>query len=126
MDGQSWGRAVGTGTIGTLNEVAFTPVRAKFVRITETAAPTGTAPLRIENVRLLEAPAGVLGWVRAAGADRRAVLVNFSASAVDLEGTEALGATAGWHVEVATDGVGEGAAFTGRLGPDQAVWLRPA
>jgi mono/diheme cytochrome c family protein len=58
MDGQSWGRAVGTGTIGTLNEVAFTPVRAKFVRITETAAPTGTAPLRIENVRLLEAPAG--------------------------------------------------------------------
>jgi hypothetical protein len=58
MDGRSWGRAVGTGTIGTLNEVAFTPVRAKFVRITETAAPTGTAPLRIENVRLLEAPAG--------------------------------------------------------------------
>jgi hypothetical protein len=54
------------------------------------------------------------------------VLVNFSPSPADLEGTEALGATAGWHVEVATDGVGEDAAFTGRLGPDQAVWLRPA
>jgi hypothetical protein len=57
-DGRSWGRAVATGTIEPLNEAAFTPVRARFVRITETAAPAGTAPLRIENVRLLQAPAG--------------------------------------------------------------------
>ena len=40
-------------------------------------------------------PDGVLGWVRSAGADRRVVLVNFTGEPVDLDGTEALGATAG-------------------------------
>ena len=53
------------------------------------------------------------------------MLVNFTAAPIDLDGTEALGASTGWLVEVASDRVGEGARFAGRLGPDQAVWLRP-
>ena len=67
----------------------------------------------------------MLGWALAPGADRRVVLVDFTDASVDLEGTEALGATGGWTVELASDGVGEGTAFAGRLAPDQALWLRP-
>jgi len=88
-------------------------------------ARRASAALRTGAQRLLEVPAGVVGWVRTAGADRRVVLVNFSDEVVDLEGTEALAATAGWQVEVASDRQGEGSRFTGQLGPDQAVWLRP-
>jgi hypothetical protein len=62
---------------------------------------------------------------RSARADRRVVLVNFTDETISLDGTEALGATAGTTIEVASDRVGEGAPFTGRLGPDQALWLRP-
>ena len=89
------------------------------------AARHASAALRAGDQRLLQCPEGVLGWLRAAGADRRVVLVNFTDASVDLEGTEALGAAGGWTVEVASDGVGEGTAFAGRLGPDQALWLRP-
>ena len=39
-------------------------------------------------------------------------------------GAEALGAAGGATIAVASDGTGEGASFTGVLGPDQAVWLR--
>ena len=74
---------------------------------------------------LVECPGGVLGWVRSSGAERRAVLVNFTDEAIALDGTEALGLTSGWVVEVSSDRGGEGSPFTGRLGPDQAVWLRP-
>ena len=90
------------------------------------AARHASAALRAGDQRLLQCPDGVLGWTRAAGADRRVVLVNFTDATVDLEGTEALGAGGGWTVEVASDGVGEGTTFAGRLGPDQALWLRPA
>jgi alpha-glucosidase len=62
----------------------------------------------------------VLAWTRTDGDDRRAVAVNFTAE-------EQPAALAGdWSVEVASDGNGEGGPFTGRLGPDQAVVLRPA
>jgi alpha-glucosidase len=46
------------------------------------------------------------------------VLVNHVAEPRDVE-------VAGeWRIELASDGATEGEAFTGRLGPDQAVVLR--
>jgi alpha-glucosidase len=48
------------------------------------------------------------------------VVVNF----VDTEAEVALGP--GHAVEVASDGAGEGGPFPGRLGPSQAMILRPA
>lgn len=66
-------------------------------------------------------PAEVLGYRRQSGGDERVVLIHFD------EGTAEIGAAAGvgGTVEVASDGVGEGAPFSGTLGPDQAVLLRP-
>ena len=82
--------------------------------------------LQLGVQHLLDAPEGVLGWVRQVPAgDRRVVLVNFTSRTVDLEGTEALAASSATVVEVASDGIGEGATFADRLGADQAVVLRP-
>ncbi len=81
-----------------------------------------SAALQLGAFRWLEAPDDLLAWERTdpAGDDRRVVAVNFGAAstAVDL-GPELL-------VEVASDGVGEDAPFTGALAPNQAVVLRPA
>jgi alpha-glucosidase len=64
------------------------------------------------------APDGVLAYERVAGADRRVVLVNFGSApaAVDASG----------RVKVASDGSGEGGAFSGVLGPDSGVVLAPS
>jgi alpha-glucosidase len=76
----------------------------------------------------IDTPDGVLGWRRTAGTDERTVLVNFGADAVSVPSpTSPTGGTA--HegiVVVASDGVGEGATFTGTLSPDQAVVLGPS
>jgi putative membrane-bound dehydrogenase-like protein len=55
MDGTTWGRPVaqGAGT-GDRTIVTFAPVRAKFVRISSTAAAADT-PLTIQRLRLFEA-----------------------------------------------------------------------
>ena len=52
-DGTSWGQAVarGKGT-GTLTDIVFAPVRAKFVRITQSG--TADAPWTIQRLRLYE------------------------------------------------------------------------
>ena len=89
------------------------------------AARRASVALHAGDQRLVGCPDGVLGWVRSSGAERRVVLVNFTGEPVGLDGTEALGLTSGWVVEVSSDRGGEGSPFTGRLGPDQAVWLRP-
>jgi alpha-glucosidase len=86
------------------------------------AARRGSAALSVGDLDLVSGaddPA-VLAWTRAAGDDRRAVAVNFTAEEreVDLRGD--------WAVEVSSDGAGEGSRWPGRLGPDQAVVLRPA
>jgi alpha-glucosidase len=60
----------------------------------------------------------VLGWIRRSEDDECTVLVNFTAAAVELPDV-------GGVIEVASDGRGEGDPFTGSLGPDQAVVLRP-
>jgi alpha-glucosidase len=75
--------------------------------------------------RLLGSPRGVVAWERRAGRDRRAVLVNFTSDAVDVDRTEVGDVAQGAVVMVASDGVGEGDSFDGQLRPDQAVWLLP-
>ena len=57
MDGASWGTPVATGEGGGLmTAIAFRPVRAKFVRITQTAAPNDGASWTMQRLRLYQAP----------------------------------------------------------------------
>jgi alpha-glucosidase len=73
--------------------------------------------LSLGDQEVIEAPPGVLAWRRTTpDGDARTVLVNMGAdvAAIDLDGL----------VEVASDGEGEGAAFSGRLRVDTAVILR--
>jgi alpha-glucosidase len=78
----------------------------------------GSAALSLGAQRLLEAPEGMLAWRREAGDDVRLVAVNFT------DETRAVDTPSGFVVEIASDGLGEREAFTGKLGPSQAVWLR--
>ena len=81
--------------------------------------------LRLGDQVLLDAPSGVVAWRRAhPEGDQRWVLVNFTGEPVDVGGSGAGAMPSGTVVEVASDGAGEGAAFSGRLGADQSVWLR--
>jgi mono/diheme cytochrome c family protein len=60
MDGTNWGKAVAEGKgAGNRTDITFAPVRAKFVRITETAS-VPDAPWAVERLRLYESgrPAG--------------------------------------------------------------------
>jgi alpha-glucosidase len=75
--------------------------------------------LRLGSFTLLDTPAGVLGYARADGDDRRTVLLNFTADPARVAVESAA------TVEVASDGRGEGEPFTGVLAPDQGVILRP-
>jgi alpha-glucosidase len=80
----------------------------------------GSAALRRGAQKLLHTPEGVLGFAREEGRDRRRVLVNFTAAEVPapLDGN--------WRIAVDSTGPSAGgAAYGGRLGPDQAVVLRP-
>ena len=70
----------------------------------------------------LDTGAGVLGYERAADdGDRRMVLINFTSEPREVPGEAIIGT-----VVVASDRLGEGTAFTGRLGPDQAVVIEPS
>jgi alpha-glucosidase len=85
------------------------------------AARRASPALALGDLALVSAPddRSVLAWTRTSGDDRRTVAVNFTTEEQPV-------ALAGdWSVEVASDGAGEGAPFAGRLGPDQAVVLRP-
>jgi F5/8 type C domain len=57
MDGTSWGPAIakGEGT-GTSTSVTFAPVRAKFVKITQTGSAPDAPPWSVLRLRLFEAP----------------------------------------------------------------------
>jgi alpha-glucosidase len=82
------------------------------------AARRASPALRGGSWTPLEAPAGVLAYRREHGGDTRVVLVNFTARTLDV-------AAAGARVvEVASDGIGDGAAYAGTLRPDQALILR--
>jgi mono/diheme cytochrome c family protein len=62
MDGTTWSAPVaqGKGT-GATTAIAFAPVRAKFVRITQTATPADQTPWTVLKMRLFEAPAATPG-----------------------------------------------------------------
>jgi alpha-glucosidase len=66
----------------------------------------------------LAVPDGALGYRRSTGDDARLVLVNFADASVEVPLDAPL------TVEVASDGAGENAAWTGTLGRSQAVVLR--
>ena len=57
MDGTTWSAPVAEGEgSGPTTVIPFAPVRAKFVRITQTAAVETGAPWSIQRLRLYEAP----------------------------------------------------------------------
>ena len=73
--------------------------------------------LSLGDLALLEAPQGLLAWRRTHGDDERVVVLNMTTAAVEVD-------LAG-SVEVSSDGAGEGDVFTGTLGGERAVVLRP-
>jgi alpha-glucosidase len=79
-------------------------------------------PLSSGRFELLEQPEGLVGYRRTAGDDTCIVLVNFT----DREVSPDLAGAAPWTVALASDGGGESTAFSGALGPDQAVVLIPS
>ncbi|MBW3556498.1 MAG: alpha-amylase [Actinobacteria bacterium] len=96
------------------------------------AARRGSEALRLGSFSWLEAPPGVLAFERrpgperpsgavSGGDDHRVVLVNFLPVPVPVPP----GLVDAFEVEVASDGSGEGRPFSGEIGPDQALVLRP-
>lgn len=83
------------------------------------SARRASPALTVGRQRVLDTPDGVLAWERTDGEDLRIVVVGFTGEVAPLDLGDLV-------VEVASDGVGEGVAFTGSVGPDRAVVLRPA
>ena len=83
------------------------------------AARRNSNALRLGRWEALESPPGVLTYDRLAADDRRRVVANFSDDdvSVAIDGD--------WALEVATS-AGGSQTWTGRLGPAEAVLLRPA
>jgi mono/diheme cytochrome c family protein len=54
LDGKTWSAPVARGQMSALTAAAFAPVRARFVRITQTAPPQGTGNLAIQNIRFYQ------------------------------------------------------------------------
>jgi len=80
-----------------------------------------SAALTSGDFTMLEVHDGVLAYHRTAGSDRVTVAVNFTGGPVEV-GTS-LGGGGDRRVALSSDREGEGAVFTGSLGPDQAVIL---
>jgi mono/diheme cytochrome c family protein/glucose/arabinose dehydrogenase len=56
-DGTTWSAPVATGAAtGASTTISFAPVRAKFVKITQTASAADAPPLAIQRLKLYEAP----------------------------------------------------------------------
>jgi alpha-glucosidase len=80
-----------------------------------------TTALSLGDLELLDLPDGLLGYRRTSSGEERLVVVNFT------DGPRYVGdhpRLSGMRVELASDGVGEGLAFDGRVGADRAVVLR--
>ena len=57
LDGREWSAPVAEGAgAGVTTTITFAPVRAKFIRITQTASVEDGAPWTIQRLRLYEAP----------------------------------------------------------------------
>jgi len=79
-----------------------------------------TSPaLRLGTLTLLDAPEGVVAYERRRGDDLRIVVINFTDEELHCPVPGAM------TVEVASDDVGEGGPYTGRIGASQAVVLAP-
>jgi alpha-glucosidase len=76
---------------------------------------------------LLDAPEGLVGFRRSLGDRQWLVLVNFTNATVEVGSSPALSAATSMRVALSSDdgGEGEGGRFSGLVGPDQAVVLRP-
>ena len=62
MDGKAWGAPVAEGQgRGSTTAIAFRPVRAKFVRITQTATVENAPAWSIQRLRLYQAPGTAAG-----------------------------------------------------------------
>ena len=84
------------------------------------AARKASPALQAGDLALIDdVPEGVLAWRRTRGDDVRLVAVNFGPEDASFD------PGAGWVVEVASDGAGEGQPFSGPLPADAAVVLRP-
>jgi alpha-glucosidase len=83
------------------------------------AARRASEALRLGSLRTLTSPADTLVYERAQGKDRRVVVVNFGAKALDIVLEDV------YQVEIASDGSHEGEPFSGALAAEQAVLLRP-
>lgn len=91
-----------------------------------TLALRRTAPVLLDgDFELLDAGDGVVAFRRALGDERWVVMVNFTASVVEVDVPSLVGGGSSLEVALASDGSGEGDRFRGQLGPDQAVVLRP-
>jgi alpha-glucosidase len=80
-----------------------------------------TTALSLGDLELLDLPDGLLGYRRTSSGKERVVVVNFTDAPRDVGDHSRL---SGMRVELASDGVGEGLAFDGRVGADRAVVLR--
>ena len=79
-----------------------------------------SAALKRGEWEWLASPEGTLAYLRKADDDRRAVIVNFGDSAIEVP----IGQS--WQVEVSSDGDGQGLSYEGEVRPSAAVVLRPA
>jgi hypothetical protein len=58
-DGTTWGTPIAQGKgEGASTDITFTPVRAKFIRITQTANVADAPPWSMQRLRLFEAGTG--------------------------------------------------------------------
>jgi len=79
-----------------------------------------SSALQNGELEWLPSPEGTLAYLREAGSDRRAVVVNFgdAEARLSLEGE--------WQIEVSSEGVGEQSRFGGVVEASAALILRPA
>ncbi len=79
--------------------------------------------LSLGSFDLLDLPEGLLGYRRTDGADQWVVVINFTDEVAQLDIGRRSERLDGWKVEIASDAVGEGQPFDGRMGADRAVVL---
>jgi alpha-glucosidase len=83
------------------------------------AARRASPALSAGDFAFVDAPDGVLAYSRSEGTDTRAVVINFAPSHATIALADS------WQIEVASDGRGEGFPFTGAIGADVGLLLRP-
>ena len=83
------------------------------------AARRACAALQTGDLQWVQAPDGVLAWLRRSGGEVRLVVASFGATPTRVLTPRA------YAVEVSSDGAGEGEPWSGSVGAEQALVLRP-